>query len=46
MVGYTARSLFGTLGPMNEGNWQLQVCSIISQSARSDWRLECCLWKG
>ena len=35
MVGYIAHTLFGTLDSMNEGNWQLQSCSVICQSARS-----------
>jgi len=35
MVGYIAHTLFGTLDSVNEGNWQLKVCSVIRRSAWS-----------
>ena len=38
MIGYIAHTWFGTLDSMNEGNRQLQVCSVIRQSAWS-WRV-------
>jgi hypothetical protein len=35
MEGYTAHTLFGMIDSMNEGNRQLQVCSVILQNASS-----------